>query len=68
MAAADLFNALAPRGQARSEICLETILIVVLLLALIGAWPRGRIAKLGILPDRGLGIVLVIVLVLLLLA
>jgi hypothetical protein len=47
---------------------LGTILIVVLLLALIGAWPRWPHSRnWGYYPTGGLGIVLVIVLVLLLL-
>jgi len=47
---------------------LGTILIVVLLLALIGAWPRWPHSRnWGYYPTVGLGIVLVIVLVLLLL-
>ena len=47
---------------------LGTILIVVLLLALIGAWPRWPHSRnWGYYTTGGLGIVLVIVLVLLLL-
>jgi hypothetical protein len=49
----------------REGICMGTILIIVLLLLLLGAWPSWPYSRgWGYYPSSGLGLVLVVVLVL----